>query len=439
MEVSPAIFTAPVDESKYVHRLLQKDLMLNIFLSFSFKDLYSCMNVCRAWRDLTNDSTFWNNKLIQCRMFDVIDIFEQLVHEGVMTWKDAFRFSKVSSLFSKVFQQDSYSDEKIIARNPQLQNIRFPGSHYIPRFKVRYGNFDFTVVNCNDVEMRNIKTEKIQILKAESDVRITHLAVDRGFLFTLRADGMIVQWDYGKGEIVQILNTANTIEIIEELKGATCGRESFEVNEGLIFIKYKLPHARFTEVLPYSPMGSGIVLKHGHQNDISLTVDRFRKANNHFFSVSGCNVSFWDCKKYVGQQDGAPEEIQVDQQGYLTDVDIEHNILCVVKRAEMIKILDISSKKELRKLKSDDIHLAQMIVIGNLYIGISNKGINVIDLNSMACVKKIGNFFDFKKQLQNPEAFKELMQFCKANIEILDPINHPIDSIIKRVKAKIHI
>ena len=73
----------------------------------------------------------------------------------------------------------------------------------MPNAFVNYGSYSFSICNLFNVKIKKIGLEKEQILQGDGKNRLTHIAVENNFLFCLRIDRKIIQWDYKKGEIVQ--------------------------------------------------------------------------------------------------------------------------------------------------------------------------------------------------------------------------------------------
>ncbi len=428
--------------------VLPRDVFLMIFSLLSFRDLSRCMRVCRAWKDLTNDDKFWKKVFFRCSVENAIDDFQPLVNEGIVTWKEAFRFSKISSLFAKIFEVACTSDSKIIPRDMLIEDVTSPIWYHIPKFMIRHGNLDFTIVNSIDVRMINIKTKEVQILKGESDARLTHLAVDRGFVFTLRTDGVVVQWDYRKKEIVQIIESSYAqkdsrfdnlrlylARISETLKvqEAICDRKCFEVNNGYIFLKYRTFNERYEEVIPYLNVGQRNVIDLPRKN---LFFTEFYKKNNFLFTWQ--NGKLIRCNFLKDEQ---LRTVLLNESWCFSDLDVEQNILCTLGSDGRMKLLDLSSGKS--SFRSGEgysyySYFTKFTVIGNLCIGVKDNGskeLFILDLNTGHLKGKADDFFDFVKGEINKKAFKALIQYCQVNISRLEITKNPIARAVEKLMA----
>ena len=234
-------------------------LLKNIFATLSLIDIYSCLRVCREWKDLTDRKELWRTYLFNNHRYDVIDDFSPLVANEVLTWKEAMFFSPLSDFFAKISSDRNFLSAR--TRNEELdKNIFAHGlcNVYIPQCFIRFGNITFAVVDSTNVEMKRNDSDKVYILEGEKGIRLTHLAVEGTYLFTLRIDGVIIQWDYQTGEVVQEIQTAfvkgedplfNSLKAVMASIKQTRGIQepicdysgSFWVKNGLIALKYRRP------------------------------------------------------------------------------------------------------------------------------------------------------------------------------------------------------
>ncbi len=370
----------------------------------------------------------WRARLLNSHRYDVMDDFSPLVAEKVLTWREVVRFSPLTDLFAKVFIREMLSDRKIKSRNKELENIGLP-VHYIPRSCIRYGNLTFTVIDSSDVEIKTSGNKDIKVLQGKKGIRLTHLVVEGEFLFTLRTDGIIVQWNYLKGEIVKEIKTTFALgeplfdqwkkQRLREFRGiddTLCGHDSFEVKDGFIVIQYPRGVDQ-CEIINYADANESLLFTN------KSTPTRLLIKHNKLYILKTHSVIAFDLTKEPTQT----FDIKLDPTYFTRDIVTEKNILCASSCFGKILVLDTFTAKEIKSFKFTGINSnswLHMTMIGNLFIGFSEKKeMTVIDLNTQQILDNIPDFFHFETNIINPIAFTRLINICKPNLSEIIQVN----------------
>ncbi len=430
--------TTPINNSSIVNQgvayketliaKLPRDVLLQIFGLLSGMDLSRCMRVCCEWKNLSGRDDLWKASLFNSQRFDVIDDFSSLVADRVLTWKEAVRFSPLTDFFAKIFSEEKGTDHLIKSKNIELKNIEY--AHlYIPRSFIRYGNLTFTVIDSSNVEMKKNGEGKIEILEGKKGVRLTHLAVEGEFLFTLRTDGVIVQWDYQKRKIVQEIETAfakgdsgfdlmkykmDYAKLYVGLDDTLCGNGSFEVKNGFIVLKYPSHVIHECEIFNYANANESQLVT-DKSNPVRLLIK-----NNKLFILKRCDVNVLDL---ITKEFQPSLEIKIDPTYFIYDIDVEKNILCASTCTGIILLIDTITGNEIKSYSFNNIYhhcWRYVTMMGNLFIGFSDtREVTLIDLNDGQIISEIVNFFDFEDNTLNPVAFTRLIKNIKANLSEL--------------------
>ena len=274
--------------------------------------------------------------------------------------------------------------------------------------------------------MKRNDSDKVYILEGENGIRLTHLAVEGTYLFTLRIDGVIVQWDYQKGEVVQEIQTAfakgkgqplfnslkaemATVKKTRGIQEPICDYSgSFWVKNGLIALKYRRP-LRFPTVCE--------IINYVNPNESQILSDvafgELMIKQNKLFSF--CDVRFTVFDLLTNEKQSFAYKIDPMQR--IQDIDVVKNVLCGTMTDRTILLFDHITGNELKSFKIEDSPKI-FTMIGNLLIGFGYKEIPmVVDLNTERRIY-IPDLFCFNNNIINIGEFTRLINICKANLGI---------------------
>jgi hypothetical protein len=140
------------------------------------------------------------------------------------------------------------TERRIYEKNPGL-DLLFNMNHILrmkdlfPQPAVANPGAIFSIVNLIDIEM--LGEEGITLLKGEKDKIITRLFHDGTYLYALRVDGKVVQWNPMKCTCITFetalsQNDPLTLKHRSQpgFNSLTAGMDNFFIKEGFIFIRY---------------------------------------------------------------------------------------------------------------------------------------------------------------------------------------------------------
>lgn len=407
--------------------ILPKDLLGEIFGYLRPKDIYGCMRVCRKWKRATESDKVWIDSLIHNNRTNILDDFHPLVINRVLTWKEAVRLSPLSDFFAKIFCWEE-KESIIISRNKELENRIEPHYHNI---FIRHGNLTFMVINSSDVEIKANGKEKL-ILEGKQGVRLIDLAVVGKFLFALRTDGVIVQWDYKNNEIVQEIQTAyakgdhqldylnQTMEHFRQNHGIEGSVGRFEVNENFILLIYR---GSICEIINYTNANDSffiskpctkLLFKHDKVFDCEIP-----PAFTYTFYLVTTVVDLTTKRERSFKCKAPYFEIGF----HCYNIDFEKNVICFSPKYSYMQqgeifFLDPRTGKELKRInhKSRCGYWEASIIIGNLFIGKNNSTTTIIDLNTGEIVGDIKALLDCENNTLSTTEIAKLITICKDNL-----------------------
>ncbi|MCH9608503.1 MAG: hypothetical protein S4CHLAM45_10810 [Chlamydiales bacterium] len=264
------------------------ETLIQIFQKLDEKSLKRCTCVCKRWQSIIHQYHLWHLLLLKQHRFDVIDIFSPLIEVEKIGWREAFRFASVTSLFQQIIGPFVSTPEFIIGKNPSFKEVRFPGL-YMPKIYVSYGASHFTITDSTNVSFE--RGGEIKILQGEK--RFTHLSVEGAFLFALRLDGMVIQWNYQAGKIVREIATSKRGKIPQEALCAYGGECAFAVEGGFLILWNE--EKQVLEVISYSNPEDRFEIGAPHYNSSQQKV---LVKGGKLFVPSEKKVNVWDLQTH---------------------------------------------------------------------------------------------------------------------------------------------
>jgi len=389
--------------------LTQDDTLFLVFSSLPSSNLKNAALVSKQWCNVANAPNFWRNHLEQkSQKHRLVEYFEQYVEKNFMTWKEACHYSSLVSFCARIEESVFLSSRwsEIQDENPILEdNFR----SVMPQPRVRYGDLIFSISNSWNIKVQKKGKKQVEILQGERGQQLSHLAVERNFLFALRQDGSIVRYDLTTSQKITIptswalgnVNLHNPNGIIFS---------KFLVEQGFILIRYGTALDHIFEIIPYENIEGRTVV-----SDEDVPPPEHMVVNESKLYLFGNGRLFiWDlfAKEKIGHT-----RINRDLTGVITDIAVDKNLFCAVGDGKGFHMVDLQTKKHLRGTSS---LLLQIGKVENLLFGATEslkdgvlvQGIEVIDLNSGRAIKQIPDVF--ARGEINPSAFILLVKICRV-------------------------
>lgn len=302
----------------------------------------------------------------------------------------------------------------------------------IPAFFVKYGEYRFFISNERDILVRKGSTE--YLIKGENEkLKLTHLAAEGNFLFALRNDGVILQWHYATGELIQEIitsyaeNDPRLQKIKKECHQVCVFRNSFYVNDDYIVLNYGKGRHNAYEVIP---------LNNVRENYLILDKDAFASSkikikNNNLFIVNRNDVFIWDLHKRLKVKKFT---LLKDQTYFIWDFIVKANSLystnCFDK--EKLSVHDMETKKKLKSFSSqvprDFMHIE---IVGKILYGFchylpdrnqqleytQSGAIYAFDLQEERVIETVPDVLDFETLEMKPHVLKTLVDIAVSSRE----------------------
>ncbi|MCB1112979.1 MAG: F-box protein [Chlamydiia bacterium] len=330
---------------------------------FSFlndsEDLASCLATCKVWRESQILQELYIEKSVGDVAVENLKILSR--RSKLLVLRDVDKLYSILRLEAKIVPMKIHDNNFIVEKNPYYHSVSCGAFNdaTLSCPTAKSGNHYFTIVNLIDIEIERLDTKEKKILKGEENLPVSHIVTEARYLFALRKDGIIVQWDYSTGEIVQKIETAfskndvNVEKVTRELKEQDIFRRRFcclnmTVNEGKIALLHGCSAAVAFEVIDYrSPYYSIIPPMNKGTDDERITVNRrpFLHWSRHLLIkdnklyLQGLNaVVVWDLAKR--KEDRA---IIFDFfQGEYNDFDVQGKTLCALQDSKLL-VYDLES------------------------------------------------------------------------------------------------
>lgn len=390
---------------------LPDELLLHIFSFLLPEELGKCALISRTWQRVSQDNLLWKSKYDP----DVIDDFSSVVKQNILIWKEVRLYARLSKLMARSMEYRYHRDNFIILENPELKNV-FPSLAILKNF-VRYGDYSFSVSHTTDVKIYKKGEIEPTILPGEKDMTLIYLEVEGDYLFALRRDGMIIQWNYKTKEKINKIETAYTKkhpslnELISEnyfsLNGCC-------VKNGLLVLKYGM---EVVEIIPYATPEKSQVIEDPSLPPSFLNQHRITIENDRIFILGRKDIWIWDL--LTNKRDSLIK-VNMDSSHLIFDIALEKQFIYAFDTAGDLHIVNLTTKTQNKFSLPSDYTSSRIAVIGNLLCGYDSekRSITILDMNSKTVIGKIKCDFDFLKI--ESTTLSDLVKIVKANLRPTD-------------------
>ncbi|MCC5831537.1 MAG: F-box protein [Chlamydiales bacterium] len=244
---------------------LLPDICRLIFSKLSHSELVRCMSVSKGWQSLASDEGTWKIKASQLGGTNVQGDLQQLVENNKLSWKEVVQYIAKLNIIFELFQYENPSSERIRSNNPQFSS-KYPPfnanidtiSVLMPRPYAKRGYYEFFITDSNNVTVKH-KDNLIFTLKdtdRSGSLFFSHLALDGSFLFALRSDGAILQWNYETGILYHEHQTAwskgdQRLCKAKRESNKITNYNGFHVDSGFIVLAYGNASHPFMEIISH--------------------------------------------------------------------------------------------------------------------------------------------------------------------------------------------
>lgn len=410
---------------------IPREIWMEVFSFLSALEIGTMSLVCHEWKDITDHNHIFKWRILNYYGRNVVDNFAPLIVSQKISWKEVPHYHHFADCFSRIINWEFNHSYFLRAENPQIpQSKEFHdlAQVYFPRHFINYGNYNFSICNLFDIKITEIESNKEIILEGDGQNRISHISVENNFIFCLRTDGMIVQWNYQKGEIVQEIQSEyiKGNNIFENIKKKIENGEkysdykelrhnianSFYVKNGYIIINYywypRLDH--ILEIIDYSNQNRNQLINYHNRYLSGKTyIDQ-----NILYILKRNDIFIFDIKnKYI------PNEIKIHinsskRKNMANDFCIQKNIIYATDTDKKMHIINKKNRKEIKKYSlpkcfwsAEPIAVVKNILFGFQHHtdrgiasdGISSDGISVFDLNKKRRIGIVSVKFDESKRI----------------------------------------
>lgn len=415
--------------SLQMHPLYIEDT-LNVIFSYlsSHTNLAKVSLVCQIWNRVANAPNLWQDLLEhKSTKHRFTEDFNPLVITGFMRWKEAFRWSSLASFLSRIEELRFGEDSN---RHPHM---------YLS--SVTYGNTTFSIFNSCDIKVQRKRTATFEVLIGEKGKYLIQLAVDRNFLFALRGDGYIIQYDLKTNLKTAEIPTAWTLGKIALKRPDSVFRHKFHVEQGYIIIRYGTNMDDVFETIPYENLD-----RRYEGRDKEVPFPRRIIVHQEKLYILGRNRLFiWSLstnKKLCSLP------FDMDPSLFIHDITMDGNIVCGVDQ-NTLYVIDL--ERRLGWKKNDPIYKNDLLIVarvGNLFftqqmVCLNGDGpqvrrrddIVVIDLNTGQILERVEDILSGR--VIKPEIIRRLIDICRLHekkwtLPTLLPIKNVNDSNTRR-------
>ncbi len=383
------------------HPLYTLDTWSHIFSFLPFSDLNRPYLVCKIWDQFVQAR--WEAFLHKLTRYRFVETFSSDIAEKSMTWKEAYRYSELARLLSRTLDRN------------------LP-----PKPRVTYGNSTYTISDSTDVKIQKRGESEFKVLKGGSGKGLIHLAVENEFLFALRKDGYIVQYDLTSGE-QSIIPTSwalskNNTPVPQETRVS-----HFHVEGGYMIIKYTSAQTRTAETIPYRNPDQRAV----RTNDAVTLVRPILVKQKMLYTL-------WKNKIFILDLFNNKEinNLQfTDTLNYNSREFAQSHDILFLAGDEAVLMIDPITGKGLKKYNEvfKEIAIIDNLLFGTAYtfpriVGgfLTGIGITVKDLNTGCNILEIKDIIDFQSSEIRPGVLMQLVQICRDHCKKFIPpvVNH---------------
>lgn len=396
-------FNSYIQKKATIHRL-PFELIISIFSSLPMENVLKCAQVCQLWGRIIE-----SKKLAYPR--DIVDDFKFLVDEEFLSWEEVPSYIRISNFMDKViFWGNELLKPQSVVLNPEYKT---------PQPYARFGNYSFSICNVVDIQVHKKGEKESPILLGKNEIPVICLSVEGAYLFALRQDGMIIQWNYEEGKLVNEIETSykkdrTSINIVGS--DFCCG---FHVRrDGVIFIGYKSP-ANMIEVISTRAKRTGYLPLFDVFDGLTLEKDRI------FIRYKAAiGVVCFPEKKFRFQKTTCIE-LEMRLPCTILDMVVNNDILYAFNTSwerDMynsfgeLHIIDLTTHKKDTRVLEGWQTVRKIQVIENLLFGCSKTKIYIRDLKDLNSKKDIATIDLSVDSLHiNDQVLRQLGQMTKKH------------------------
>ena len=416
-----------------IESILSKDCLATIFSYLSVKDLLICSIINKRWNVVSNRDMLWKFKYPQ----NIRDDFSSLVDMKLLTWKEVQLYAPLSHLLAENIVD---LNKCLKVDNPQLSEMDGPhvgGLDFteleIPSPIANHGDYTFSICSLVDIKIVKKGQSSPSFLYGDKEKMIVYLAAENDYLFALRRDARIVQWNYKAKELVKIIETKETensgfmrLGVDKHLVyGRFYSSRCLAVKDGIIAIKYhNQGKGEALEIINYHQPKQRKLIK---DNNLSFCASGLFIKNQRIFAYGRNQLYVYNLttnkKEYF-------THMHIDPQLFITAITSDGDVVYAVDCGEMkvnstaeIHVIDLKTKLEWEFpfMASSESHksVINMRVIGNfLFCQLSNgfgnhNKISVLNMNNQDA--KILTF-DPSVSTYPSDIIFELVKIVKPNL-----------------------
>jgi len=399
MEVGPTFFP--------------QELWIHCFSFLTHKEIPNCSQVCKIWNRLVHDPAIMAKLLSAKGYQEAVDDFYPLLQAERLAWKEIPTLCPLSRLFRSVFESHEATSVYLTRDSPQ--------KHHLNSY-IRRGLETFTVVNGSEVLWKK-RCGEVKKLQNRRDDRLTHLAVDDNFLFTLNSEGKIARWDLSRCRIVQCF-FAECLKTgpFERRAFAQSPLYTFRADKRHVIIFY---NKRVVEIIPCErPDDRHVVTPTIHNSRIFSIIHQEKLYLGTKQSIQAYDLKARCWEKLLRLESDPALDTQ--------DMSIQDGVIFTCDGVATLTLFWEKTGKLIRRhhfnasgsFYHPSVKWIHHIVIQNLFLGYgpaetAQNIVTIIDLNTWKVVGRIPDLFNFKRQTLNLDSLEKLAVCCRENISRL--------------------
>lgn len=359
-------------------RQLPQELIQLIFSFLADLELVPCSRVCKQWHQLTKESAFWERRIGKGKLENLTFLKEK----AGLSWIEANKYEQLSTFLHSLGTEASIKK-------------KFPHEGTFLKPILKRGNLTFSVQLSTNVEIKKQGDLPVYLI-GEAGKKVLALALEENHLFTLRNDGLIVQWNCQTGRQVKTIATAKRSVSIDPF--------CFHVQEGLIVIKYGKSESHLLELISLADASKSEVIE-----DLSIPSPRKVIVKGNLLLLLGINnLFFYNLKtKEKGTLDKANLNLGLTE--FFWDMALAEDKLFISASNNTINEINVNTKK---LIKSYNFPSPLKIEAANdLIFGAQEDRMYILNLSNEILSQEIKPIYEDEEI--NAGALKELMTTIK--------------------------